>query len=297
MKLSNAAIIFLSSANAAFVPSITTKYHSRVVMKGYLDDISDDLKPVDDCPDVIAESHEATQMAKSQVDRFGAGSFEDFVDFDEFDGGDGQMGVAGDGNSGLDKMAATPSFAASKFRSAKNAWGTESGYAEQLRDQGVETSKAQQLENWHNQREVHQKAKQMQYMTEEFDKVTTEEDWRTLAKFGVERTGDTDLSETLGDVTVGQIDGTIELTSRMNFATIHEFSLKNDYMGFSDFRAVFTPGTSPDWTVEPAEGALSKTAVDFIVKFRPQSPGVAEGYLVIETEDFKKTYKLTGSTA
>jgi len=270
-------------------------------MKGYLDDLTDDLKPVDNVPDVEAESFEATKMDKKDVDRFGAGSFEDFVEFSEFDGGDGQMGVAGDGKEGLDKMDSTPSFAASKFRSAKNAWGTSSGYADSLRDQGMETSRAQQMENWANQREVHAKSKEMQYMTEQFDSVAAvgEEDWRTLAKFGVERNQEDDLSETLGAVTVGEnLEGIIELTSNLNYPAIYEFSLINDYMGFADFRAVFTEGTSQDWVIEPAEGSLSsKTKVDFIVKYRPQSPGVTEGYLVVETEDMKKTWKLIGGTS
>lgn len=68
-------------------------------------------------------------------------------------------------------------------------------------------------------------------------------------------------------------------------------------MGFADFRAAFTPETSMDWVVEPNEGSLSqREATDFIVKFKPTTPGLIEGYLVIETEDFKKTWKVQGST-
>lgn len=68
-------------------------------------------------------------------------------------------------------------------------------------------------------------------------------------------------------------------------------------MGFADFRAAFTPDTPPFWTVEPTEGSLDKSGTDFLVRFRPQAPGVVEGYLVVETEDFKKTWKLVGGTA
>lgn len=39
-----------------------------------------------------------------------------------------QMGVAGDGNKGLDKFDMTQ-MAKSKTMSAKNAWGTSTGYA------------------------------------------------------------------------------------------------------------------------------------------------------------------------
>ena len=69
-------------------------------------------------------------------------------------------------------------------------------------------------------------------------------------------------------------------------------------MGFADFRAAFTPETSTAWTIEPTEGSLThKEDTTFIVRFRPQGPGVSEGYLVVETEDFKKTWKVVGSTA
>mmetsp|Transcript_21988 Transcript_21988/g.30611 ORF Transcript_21988/g.30611 Transcript_21988/m.30611 type:complete len:107 (+) Transcript_21988:828-1148(+) len=106
------------------------------------------------------------------------------------------------------------------------------------------------------------------------------------------------MDEEFGPITAGDmIDGTIELASSINRAEVYEFSLKNQFMGFADFRAAFTPETPMDWTVEPNEGALSKDATDFIVKFRPQNPGTTEGFLVIETEDFKKTWKVIGSTA
>ena len=68
-------------------------------------------------------------------------------------------------------------------------------------------------------------------------------------------------------------------------------------MGFADFRAAFTSETPNVFTIEPTEGALrQKEDTDFLLKFKAQSPGVVEGYLVIETEDFKKTWKVVGST-
>jgi hypothetical protein len=68
-------------------------------------------------------------------------------------------------------------------------------------------------------------------------------------------------------------------------------------MGFADFRAAFTADTPMDWSVEPNEGSLmQKEDTNFVVKFKPQGTGLVEGYLVIETEDFKKTFKVVGST-
>lgn len=105
----------------------------------------------------------------------------------QFDGGDGQMGVAGDGNKKLEKFDMSE-MAKSKTMSAKNAWGKATGYADTLIEKGVDTARAQQLENWHNQQELLQQRKAQRWMTDDFDKVTTEdENWRNLKSFGVER--------------------------------------------------------------------------------------------------------------
>jgi len=309
MKLS-ATIIALycaSNASAAFVPQhARTAQHksSNLIVKGYLDDISNDLYGEDATPDVVADSRESNQMSKDQVQSFGPGNLADYVEFEEFDGGDGQMGVAGDGQTGLDKSdfesKSVLTMDKSRQRSAKNAWGTSTGYAEQLVSKGVDTARAQQLENWHNQREVKARQQEQKYVTEQFDQVreNAEADWRTLAKFGVERNDDFDLSETFGDVSAmsGEMEGTIELVGRTGGIGYHEFNLKNPYMGFADFRAAFVAGTPPGFTITPTEGALQKEPTQFQVKYRPDTMGVVETYLVIETEDFKKVWKVIGST-
>jgi hypothetical protein len=103
---------------------------------------------------------------------------------------DGQMGVAGDGNKGLEKAwKGEATMAKSRSMSAKNAWGSGSGYAAKLIEEGMEATKAQQFENWQNQREVVAKRKAHSYMTDNFDTETStvDEDWRKLSKFGVER--------------------------------------------------------------------------------------------------------------
>lgn len=271
-------------------------------INGYLDNLTRELNAPDSNPDPDGESRDATKMDKSQVTSYGPGSFQGFIDFDEFDGGDGQMGVSGDGKSGLDKMDDVPQIAKSKMMSAKNAWGTSSGYADKLRDQNpkMDTARAQQLENWSNQQEVRGKNQQLKEMSDNFDSKTSsaEENWRQLAKFGVERTQDFDMDETFGPVTVGNtLEGVIVLKTAMNKVVTHDIFLRNPYMGFSDFRAAFTSDTPMDWSVEPREGSLKQREdTHFIVKFRPQGPGLIQGYLVIETEDVKKTWQVQGST-
>jgi hypothetical protein len=186
MKLSAAVLLLALESASAFVPHAQSR--SPTLLKGYLDGLIDPNEP-DPNPDLVAESREATNMPADQVDRAGPGSWDQFVDFDEFDGGDGQMGVAGDGNS---KLAAfdMSAMAKSKTMSAKNAWGKSTGYADALIAKGVDNQRAQQLENWNNQQEVLASRKEQQrYMTDDYDQVGGGEDdnWRNLAKFGVER--------------------------------------------------------------------------------------------------------------
>eukprot|EP00560_Eucampia_antarctica_P008018 CAMPEP_0197832164 /NCGR_PEP_ID=MMETSP1437-20131217/13517_1 /TAXON_ID=49252 ORGANISM="Eucampia antarctica, Strain CCMP1452" /NCGR_SAMPLE_ID=MMETSP1437 /ASSEMBLY_ACC=CAM_ASM_001096 /LENGTH=307 /DNA_ID=CAMNT_0043435377 /DNA_START=30 /DNA_END=953 /DNA_ORIENTATION=+ len=307
MKLSSRCLAFLGTvalSNSAFVPKLNLP-QATVAMKGYLDDLSEELYAPEDKPDIEGDSAAANQMAKEQLDRFGPGNFNDFVDFDEFDGGDGQMGVAGDGQAGLDKSDfESPQLMQmdkSRSRSSKNAWGTSTGYAENLleKNKDMDTSRAQQLENWHQQTEVRQKGIEMKRQAEGFDKVASsgEEDWRTLAKFGVERNTEVDLNEEFGAVIPGdQIEAVIDLHTAINSVAAFDISLTNPYMGFSDFRAAFV-GTGFDWQIAPMEGTLSKTPVDFVVRFKPSNPGLQQGYLVIETEDMKQTWQIMGNTA
>jgi len=293
--------LFIIGSVAAFSPSLANT-RSCSPLKGYLDDLSSELYGPDPNPVPEDESREATKMDKSNISNFGAGSFEDYVDFNEFDGGDGQMGVAGDGSGNkLEKMDDVPQIMKSKMMSAKNAWGTSTGYADKLMEDNakMDTARAQQLENWANQQEVRAKNLQLKAMSETFDQQQTsaEENWRQLAKFGVERNTDVDLDEEFGAVVTGDIEGVIELTSAVNRVATHDIYLRNPYMGFADFRAAFTAETPLDWTIEPVEGSLKQREdTHFTVKFKPQGPGTAQGYLVIETEDFKKTWQLVGST-
>jgi hypothetical protein len=165
-------------------------------------------------------------MDKSQLDRAGPGSFADFVDFNEFDGGDGQMGVAGDGQAGLEKIDNVPELAKSKAMSAKNAWGTSTGYADTLRETmpGMDTARAQQLENWANQREVQAKNQQLKQMADAFDQEQTsaDENWRQLAKFGVERNEEFDLDEAFGPVTAGEVEDEIVLKTALGRVATHD---------------------------------------------------------------------------
>mgnify|MGYP001226038856 CR=1 FL=1 len=98
-----------------------------------------------------------------------------------FDGGDGQVGVVGDGKNHMEEfdMSAEDSRGLKGGRklnqmggresklNAKNAWGTTTGYADELAKRGMVeideygedklARRRQQLENWRNQEELRMK--------------------------------------------------------------------------------------------------------------------------------------------
>jgi hypothetical protein len=187
MKVSAVALFCAIQASSGFVLPLTQSSRPTI-LNGYLDNLSDELHAPDSNPDPEAESREATQMKEEDKDRYGVGSWDDYVEFDGFDGGDGQMGVAGDGNVKLEAFDMS-TMAKSKMMSAKNAWGTtSSGYADSLVDQGMDTARAQQLENWANQQEVLKSKNAQKASVEQYESTSSvDEDWRKLASFGVER--------------------------------------------------------------------------------------------------------------
>lgn len=300
MLVSKSCLILALSAVPAmsWAPSFSFSTTKNTALLGYLDNLSRELQGVPDEEKEAELDRNAMNLEKEKQDRFGVGDWSGFVDFDEFDGGDGQMGVAGDGKKGLDKAWKKEAhFANSRARSAKNAWGTSTGYAEELKNQGIESTRAQQLENWANQQELRNARNQQRFMSDSFDQgPSADDDWRKLSKFGVDRNQNFDLDQAFGAVIPGPVTHHIELVSRVNRAEVFEFNLLNAFMGYSDFRARFTPETSLDWTVEPSEGSLNgKKGTDFIVKFRPSNPGISSGYLVIQTESDKWTFQVTGT--
>lgn len=135
------------------------------------------------------------------------------------------MGVAGDGQSKLEKFDMS-SMSKSRDISAKNAWGQTTGYADTLKEQGMEAQRAQQLENWKNQQEVLQARKQQRYLTDDFDNTSSEQNQWDLSKFGIERNQEFDLDESFGAVQAGDIEGVIEMKARMGQNDAFEFNVK-----------------------------------------------------------------------
>jgi hypothetical protein len=84
------ATLAVRHTTTAFVPTNVASTRGRIVVKGYLDDITQyTYDPDADVPETD-DSREATNLPKELIDRFGPGDLRQFVDFNEFDGGDGR---------------------------------------------------------------------------------------------------------------------------------------------------------------------------------------------------------------
>ena len=89
------ALAVLPHLATAFVTpggvATTTRLH------GYLDDLSSELYAPDGSSSMEEIDTDSMKMDKEQVDRFGVGSWDDYVEFEEFDGGDGKQEPCGRG--------------------------------------------------------------------------------------------------------------------------------------------------------------------------------------------------------
>lgn len=252
-----------------------------------------DIEPL---TDIEKLGSDFTKMSKDRIDRFGPGDFDQYADFpsDQFDGGDSEMGLSGDGSVGLRKLGrdVSPHLArtlSAKIQSEKSECeaGTSMSYVDELLQANPEMDKvrAQQLENWATQKEIALANRHMHEKIEATLASDQSDDYEGVAVFS-------NLVEAGDD-----LEGTITLKSPINGVARHDIMLKNPYIGFARFRAAFAGEACSEWSVIPSDGYLKqKEETHFAVTFKPQNPGVSVGYLVIETEDFKKTWRVVGST-
>lgn len=260
----------------------------------------------------------------------------------DFDGGDSGGGVVGDGNTDLEDQHNSPSLARGgmsgatagggsigvgrgKVKSAtdsriasagKNYFGRSTGYAEKkiaeiseadLKNHKMDKVRAQQLENWHNQRAVAKENRAMgqgvvfgdgdagkevsqRDLAKHLDDLRTApakrldgEEWSVISEDGAE-----------------EIEATFEVNAPVKGISMTEVSVKNMFNTFAPYQCDFTPSSPACFSVSPNEGSMNRRSGDPIVvtvRYSPQEYGPPlTGTLVFETEDFKKVYKFIGST-
>ena len=97
-----------------------------------------------------------------------------------------------------------------------------------------------------------------------------------------------------------QIEESFEVRASPRQTDVTEIAVRNDFNTFAPFRCALVPGSSSSFSVTPNHGSMNRRSgdpVDVTVRFTPQETGVVhEAYLIFETEDMKKVYHFTGST-
>jgi len=252
-----------------------------------------DIEPL---TDMEKQGSDSTKMDKDKIHQYGPGDFAQYVDphsSDVFDGGDSEMGLSGDGNVGLQKFGRDVSPHMAATLTAKNDQATVASMSytdELLQDNpGMDMVRAQQLENWATQNEI---AKANRYMNE-----ITQGRQEYYNEYGDIYEGEYEATFSYPVEAGEDVEGIIALRSPIHGVAAHDIMLKNQYMGYAKFRAAFVGGTSNEWSVTPNDRFLKQNeATHFVVRYNPHSPGVSTSHLVIETEDFKKTWKVVGST-
>lgn len=257
--------------------------------------------------------------AGSQV---GRGSVQTLVDYDDLN--DGDQTVSGDTSSRTASAGA-------------NYFGRSTGLAEKLINEGfteddlkykrMDKVRAQQKENWFNQRAIHANNRaQGQGVVFGDTTVGKPSEGGYIARESMSRSGSNDMEISVADLAnhmaglasapAERLDGeewgalglsdsdtieqTFEVRSSPRQTHVTEIAVRNDYNTFAPYRCEFLPGTSPAYTVAPTAGSMNRRSgepINVVVRYTPQETGsMNEAYLVFETEDLKKVYKFIGST-
>lgn len=198
---------------------------------------------------------------------------------------------------------------------AKNAWGTSTGYAEELKKKGMVEynefgedilyARRQQFENYRNQQELRlQKDSQMAELAslqgKKYQPLKHGAYQATLEK----KTAGAAASQLdkhavgAGGLVAGPVTATLECKARLDGRGGATVEIRNEFSTYSDFVAGFVAGSHPAFSVDPTTGTLNRRAGDpqeFVVKFQPTAYADSfDATLVVETDDAKWTYDVVG---
>lgn len=263
----------------------------------------------------------------------------------------GGFGSASVGSGGVNVGRGTVVGATTaKIASAgKNYFGRSTGYADKKLDeieekqealkasgQGAKADlarhqmdcvRAQQLENWHNQRGIAKENRAAgqgvvygapqqsgRYDAQEAlcsakgrggDLEGVELDQRKLANhMDAMRSAPTARldGESWAEATVvGAVQKeTTEMRAPVGGVDVANIHVKNEMNTFAPFRCTFSSDTPLEFSVTPTEGSMNRRSgepTEVVVRFNPKEYGEAKvGTLIFETEDFKSVYTILGST-
>jgi hypothetical protein len=221
-----------------------------------------------------------------------------------------------------------------------NYFGRSTGLAEKLIDGITEDDRktgrmdcvrAQQKENWFNQRAIHQQNRaQGQGVVFGEENTIRPREGGYIAREAIaskawregkqeSEISQRDLADHLQDLAsqpAQRLDGeewgqlvvtdfdtvteVFEVRSSPRQTHVTEIPVRNDVNTFAPFRCDFTPDSSMAFSVTPNYGTMNRRSGDptpVVVRYTPMESGtIAEATIVFETEDMKKIYKFIGST-
>uniref|UniRef100_A0A7S2DWS5 MSP domain-containing protein n=1 Tax=Haptolina brevifila TaxID=156173 RepID=A0A7S2DWS5_9EUKA len=221
-----------------------------------------------------------------------------------------------------------------------NYFGRSKGIAEklieditedQVKNKRMDKVRAQQKENWFNQRAIHaanREAGQGVVFGESSEGRPREggyiaresiasDAWRSGARES--EISQRDLAkhmDVISSLPAERLDGqewgelvitsadtvqeTFEVRASPRQTHVTTINVINDFNTFAPFRCGFIGGSSSAFTVNPPHGSMNRRSgapIEVVVRYTPQGTGeVLEATLVFETEDMKKIYKFIGST-
>jgi hypothetical protein len=220
-----------------------------------------------------------------------------------------------------------------------NYFGRSTGLAdkiiENMRDEDVKNGRidavrAQQKENWFNQRAIHKanraNGQGIVYGESNEGKPTeggyiareslSSDAWRSgaaeseisqadlanhlskLASLPAERLDGQDWGE-LVITDADEVSETYEMRASPRQTDVQCINVKNDYNTFAPYRCGFLSGASAAFSVTPNHGTMNRRSgepIEVVVRYTPQESGAHEAMVVFETEDFKRVYHFIGST-
>lgn len=280
----------------------------------------------------------------------GPTSYDNFIDSEGFDGGDGQVGCVGSdemegekSNSGIvgfddsstragmqsrSKVNLASDVRSESKKTQRNAFGTFTGYADELKEKGMvdihsETgedmllARRQQLENWRNQRELRSQQEDTlgelagftgtaydggrtgstTYMNRLNAGVQEDESKWNVYK-GEELATEADIPAE--GLQKGDITEVIEMSSSFPKPSFAEIKVENDVISFEHFVVGFTNDSDAgDFQVSPLSGELARRGGDpqiLSLVFKPNAPGgTRDAWIVVQTEESKWTYHVKGT--
>jgi hypothetical protein len=280
----------------------------------------------------------------------------------EFDGGDSGGGVVGDGNTDLedqhnsatlgalrggiaDVTGATLEVGRGQVKSATNSriasagenyFGRSTGLAEKIIENmseedvkagKVDCVRAQQKENWFNQRAIHAQNRargqgvvhgeaQQRGGFKTSDSLSSDA-WRSgavdaeisqkdlnkhlneLASMPAERL-DGEAWDQLQATPADAVTETFEMRASPRSTDVVKIPIRNETNAFAPYRCELVYPSHATFEVSPNHGTMNRRSgepTEVVVRYKPDAPGVTtEATVVFETEDMKRVYRFVGHT-